>query len=39
MVTNTVLGIAMLMRKYVVYADYAHFWGNADESLIHIIHI
>ena len=35
------LGMAMQMREYVVHADYAHVreYANADENLIHIIHI
>ena len=36
-----VLGMARRMREYAVHADYAHIceYANADENLIHIIHI
>ena len=37
----SVLGMAMRMREYAVYADYAHIrkYVDADENLIHTIHI
>jgi len=33
--------MAMRMQEYAVYADYAHIheYTDADENLIHIIHI
>ena len=33
--------MAMRMREYAVHADYAHIreYADADENLIHIIHI
>ena len=35
------LGMPMRMREYAVHADYAHIreYADADENLIHIIHI
>ena len=39
--TLSVLGMAMRMREYAVHVDCAHIreYADADENLIHIIHI
>ena len=41
MIKRLELGMAMQMQEYAVHADYVHIceYANADENLIHIIHI